>query len=108
MFKKFVVYSLVLVIMLIASGCGSNNGSRYLGRWENLVETNDIASFTISESGDHYVFDLFFGDDSGMSVPATYEDGFFTLHMPGYTWSAYYDDSSGYLILDGRQFRKVN
>ncbi len=118
MFKRFVVFSLVLVIVLVASGCGANNGSAYLGRWENtnvqdddspgIVETNYIDSFSVAESGDHYVFNLLFTDDSSMSVSATYEDGYFTLQMPGYTWSAFYDENSGHLILNNQQFRRVN
>ena len=110
MFKKFVVCSLLIVIVLIASGCGTGNGSEHLGRWESVDNgyVEAISAFTIIERGDHYVFELDFAGESSAQYPATYEDGYFTIQMPGYTWSAFYDDGAGHLIMNGQPFRKAN
>lgn len=107
MLKRCFVYALVLVVLMVATGCGSNNGSEYLGKWENIDE-DYLDSFIIKESGDHYVFDIVFFDGSGDSYPATYEDGYFKIQMSGFTWSAFYEESTGYLIMDTQRFRKAN
>ncbi len=112
MFKKFVFCSLLIVIVFIASSCGVGNGSEYLGSWEN-VDANDanfvdVLSFTIMERGDHFVFELYHYGNASAQYPATYEDGYFKIQMPGYTWSAFYDDGTGQMIMNGVHSRRVN
>ncbi len=99
-----------MLIVLAGSGCGTSNGSAHMGRWEgiDIGEMDPVASFLIIDKGEHYVFDIEFADGSGSQYPATYEDGYFTIQMSGFAWSAFYDDSSGHLIINGKSFRKVN
>ena len=107
MLRWFFIHILVLVILIFAIGCGTNDGSEYLGRWENINE-DYLDSFIIKASGDHYVFDIIFFDGSSDSYPATYEDGYFKIQMSGFTWHAFYEESTGYLIMDTQRFRKAN
>ncbi len=67
-----------------------------------------IDTLIIKQSGSHYVFDMIFTDGSSMQVPATYENGYFAIQMPGYTWSAHYERSSRNLVINYEKFRKVN
>lgn len=106
-----VLLFIVVLHLLIITGCDSESGAKYVGTWENVKSDYEmfdmIDTLVIKESGNHYIFEYTFTDGSSMQVPATYEDDYFSIQMPGYTWSAHYDSSSGYLIINDEQLKKI-
>jgi hypothetical protein len=44
---------LVVVLLAIYLGCSSNNGERFIGRWQSLEDNREVV--TISKDGDKYI-----------------------------------------------------
>lgn len=65
----------------------------------------DFEKVVIEESSAHIVFE-FFKDGTSMKCPATYESGFFNISVSSYSWSAFLDQDSGYLIIEFQEFKK--
>jgi len=106
------VLGAMVVALALLTGCGSESGSEYIGKWVS-VESN-VRMLEIERNGESFLIrntepSFFSGNVETKNIPATLKDGVLQLSLGFGTLSLAIDKASSGNLTDGQtEYKRVD
>lgn len=105
---KNILTPLLGSMLILFSSCNNNSSSKFLGRWQEVKDGSN--SFTITQSGKNFIFEMHNAEYNGTRTTATYdkEKDILQFNTPlGTKIDFIYDKNSKRLLAAGKEFIKI-